>query len=237
MRMVLALAALAFATPAFAQSAPPPPAVTVSGEGTATAVPDIAIITSGVVTRADTAGEALKANAAAMTKALAALKDAGVAERDVGTSGLTVQPQYDYGNGDGGQRAPKLAGYEVRNAVTIRARDIGKLGELIDALVKAGSNQIDGLVFDVADKEARLDEARRAAIADARRKAALYAAEAGAKLGRVLSIDEDASGSEEPPRPFAMRAKAMDAAAPATPIARGEQELRVRVTARWGLEP
>ncbi|RXF75301.1 SIMPL domain-containing protein [Hansschlegelia zhihuaiae] len=221
------------ATPAHAADAAPS-AVAVSGEGMVATAPDIAIVTTGVVTRAGAAGAALKANAAAMTKVLAAIRAAGIEERDVGTSGLSVQPQYDYGDG-GTPQAPKLVGYEVRNVVTVRSRAVDRLGELIDSLVQAGSNQIEGLAFDVSDREARLDEARRAAIADARRKAALYAEAAGARLGGVLSIEEDPS-ADEPVRPFAGRAKALQAAAPATPIARGEQELRARVTVRWRLE-
>jgi uncharacterized protein YggE len=212
-----------------------PAAVAVSGEGMVATPPDIAIVTSGVVTSAGTAGAALKANAAAMSKVLAAIKAAGIEDRDLGTTGLTVQPQYDYGDGGSSPRAPKLVGYEVRNVVTVRSRAVDRLGDLIDALVQAGSNQIEGLAFDVSDREARLDEARRAAIADAKRKAALYAEAAGARLGAVLSIKEDAS-ADEPVRPFAARAKALQAAEPATPIARGEQELRARVTVRWRLE-
>lgn len=222
------------ASPALAD-APPPPAITVSGEGLSAAAPDIAILTSAVVSAAPTASAALKANAAAMTKVLAAAKQAGVADRDVGTTGLTVQPQYDYGSGGSNARAPKLVGYEARNALAIRSRAVEKLGELIDALVQAGSNQIENLAFDIAEKDARLDDARRAAMKDARRKAELYAQSAGVKLGPLLALDEDASGAE-PSQPFAGRMKAMDAA-PATPIARGEQELRVRVTAKWGIEP
>lgn len=226
------LAALPVAASAQEAPAPNPPAITVAGEGAAAVPPDLAIIQSGVVTRAAAAGEALKANASAMSKVLAAVKAAGVDERDVGSSGLSVQPQYDYGDGST-PRAPRLVGYEVRNTVTIRSRAVDRLGELIDALVAAGSNQIDNLVFDVSDRETRLDEARRGALADARRKAELYAAAAGVKLGALISLDEQ-DVAEAPPRPMAMRAKAMDAAP--TPIARGEQELRARVTARWSIE-
>lgn len=227
--------AVAISSAALAGEAPPP-AVSVSGEGVAAAAPDIAILTSGVVTTAPTASAALKANAAAMAKVLTAVKAAGVEDRDVGTTGLGVQPQYDYGSGGSSARAPQLVGYEVRNAVAIRSRAVDRLGELIDALVQAGSNQIEGLAFDVAEKDAKLDEARSAAIKDARRKAELYADSAGVKLGPLLSVEEEASGTEPPVQPFAGRMKAMDQAA-ATPIARGEQELRVRVTAKWGIAP
>jgi uncharacterized protein YggE len=236
MRALLAAACLAAALPAAARAddRPPAPSVVVTGEGMISAAPDIGVVTSGVVTTAASAGAALKANAAAMSAVIAKLKEAKVEDRDVATSGLTVQPQYDYGSGSA-PRAPKLMGYEVRNTVTVRARDLGRLGELIDGLVGAGSNQIEGLTFDVSDRSTKLDDARKQAIADARRKAELYAAGVGAKLGAPLAIDEMEVGGDEPIRPFVQRAKAMDAA-PSTPIARGEQELRARVTIRWALE-
>ena len=211
-----------------------PSALTVTGEASIAAAPDIAVITSGVVTQAPTAAAALKANATAMAKLLAALKDARVEDRDVGTSGLAVQPLYDYSNDNSRAGAPRLTGYEARNAVTIRARDIDGLGELIDRLAQSGSNQIDSLAFDFADRGVKLDVARRAAVADARRKAQLYAESANVALGPVLSIDETA-GDASPPQPFAGRMKAM--AADATPIARGEQEVRAKVVMRFGLKP
>ena len=228
------LAIAATAAPAFADEARVPPSLTVTGEGSVSATPDIAIVSSGVVTQAQTAAAALKANAAAMTKVLAAVKQAGIEERAVATSGIGVQPQYDYGNDSSNPRSPRLVGYEVRNVVTIRSRNVDRAGDLVDGLVQAGSNQIEGLSFDVSDRNEKLDEARRDAVADARRKAELYATAAGVKLGAPLSIEET-GGLEEPVRPFAMRAKAMDAAA-ATPIAKGEQELRARVVVRWKLE-
>lgn len=231
--LAFAAAALLAAGPAGAAEEAPR-AITVVGEGLAFATPDVAIVTGGVVTRDKTAGGALKANAAAMTKVLAAVRQAGVADRDVGTAGLGVQPRYD-DDESGSGRAAKLAGYEARNLVTIRSRTIDRFGELVDALVGAGANQIENLAFDVEERERILDQARRSAVADARRKAELLAAAAGAKLGPVMSIDEDA-GYSEPAQPYARNMKAMDAAA-STPIAKGELELRARVTVRWGLEP
>ncbi|WP_020184371.1 SIMPL domain-containing protein [Methylopila sp. 73B] len=215
---------------AFAQETREPPAVSVTGEGVVAATPDRAAVTSGVVTRAQTAGAALAANATAMTKVFAALKAARIEDRDVATSALGLQPQYDYADG----RSPKLVAYEARNAVTVRVRELDRLGALLDQLVQAGSNQLESLVFEVSDADKRLDEARKAAIADARRKAELYAEAAGAKLGEVLSIAES-GGAEPPVRPQAMRAKAMDAAPAPTPVAAGEQELRVEVQARWSI--
>lgn len=235
-RIALACFAVAVTGAAHAQAEPPaPPAIAVVGEGSVSVAPDIAIVSSGVVTRAPSAGVALKANAAAMSRVLAALKQAGLADRDVATAGLTVQPQYDYGDGQQ-QRAPKLVGYEVRNTVTVRSRAVDRLGELLDSLVAAGSNEIEGLAFDVSDRDARLDEARKAAIADARRKAELYASGAGVALGRPLSIEEQ-DAAPDPVRPYAARAKTMEAAAPSTPIARGEQDLRIRVSVRWAVAP
>ncbi|MFD1704054.1 SIMPL domain-containing protein [Methylopila henanensis] len=207
-----------------------PATISVTGEGSVSVAPDLAVVTSGVVTRAPTAAAALKANAAAMTKVIAALKAAKIEDRDVGTSGVSVQPQYDYGE----NRAPKLSGYEVRNTVTIRARDLDALGGLLDSLVESGSNQIEGLAFDVSDKDKRLDEARRAAVKDARRKAELYAEGLQVTLGEPLTVEERGSPEAAPPAPVFMRAKAMDSAQ-STPIARGEQELRAVVSVRWSI--
>lgn len=229
----VAVTAHAFATPALAEPRPEEGIVETSGEGSASVAPDLAIVSSGVVTSSPTAATALKANAAAMTKVFAAAKQAGIEDRDIATSGLSVQPQYDYGDG-ARPRSPTLVGYEARNTVTIRVRAVDKAGSVVDTLVAAGSNQIEGLSFDVSNRSAKLDEARREAVKDARRKAELLATAAGAKLGAVLSIREGAD-EDEPVRPFAARAKALDAAAP-TPIAKGEQELRAHATVRWRLE-
>ena len=239
MRRALALAIALAALPLAAQAEGErrEPSVSVVGEGSVSAAPDLAMVTSGVVSRAPTAAAALKANAAAMTKVMAALKDAGVEDRDIATSGLSVQPQYDYGDGSGsGPRTPKLVGYEVRNVVTVRSRALDKIGDLIDSLVTAGSNQIENLSFEVSDRSEKLDGARREAMADARRKAEIYAAGVGASLGAPLAVSEQEVGEPEQIRVFAAR-KTMDAAPQATPIARGEQELRVRVNARWALSP
>lgn len=229
-----ALAVPVLVAPAFADPRPEERIVETSGEGSASIAPDLAIVSSGVLTSAPGAAAALKANAAAMTKVFAAAKQAGIEDRDIATSGLSVQPQYDYGDGSK-PRSPTLVGYEARNTVTIRVRAVDKAGGVVDALVAAGSNQIEGLSFEVSNRSGKLDEARREAVKDARHKAELLATAAGAKLGAVQSIREDADEGE-PARPFAMRAKAFDAAAAPTPIAKGEQELRARATVRWRLE-
>lgn len=227
-----AFAALLLVSPAIADTRPEPRAITTSGEGSVSATPDLAIVASGVTTTAPGAAAALKANAAAMAKVFEAAKKEGIEDRDIATSGLSVQPQYDYGDGQK-PRAPKLVGYQARNMVTIRIRAIDKAGAVVDSLVEAGSNEIESFSFDVSERGAKLDAARKDAVSDARRKAELYASAAGAKLGRVLSIEEEAEAGE-PARPFAMRAKAMDAAP--TPIAKGEQELTAKITVRWAIE-
>ncbi|MDX6805680.1 SIMPL domain-containing protein [Terrihabitans rhizophilus] len=246
MRHVLLCLALFSATPALAQPAPPPPAhgphgrqpalFSISGQGTAYAAPDIAVLTSGVVTEANTAREALDANTAAMEKLLASLKSSGLEERDIATSGFSVQPRYVYAQKpDGTQEAPRITGYEVRNTVTVKVRDLAKLGGILDRVVTEGSNQIDGLAFDIADKKSVLDEARRKAFEDARAKAELFAQAAGVKLGRVRELTDNVVAPPMPPRPQMMRAEMAKSAD--VPVARGEQEIEAGVNVIWEIAP
>lgn len=231
------LATLLLASGAIAQPAPPPhlpherqATISLQGEGTASAAPDIAILTSGVVTEDKEAGAALKANTEAMTKVIATFRDAGIEERDIATSNFSVQPRYVYPQrNDGSQEAPRITGYEVRNNVTVKVRDLSKLGGVLDAAVSGGSNMVENLALEVAEPDALLDEARKKAVEDARRKAELYAQAAGVKLGRVMAISE--SGALPPPRPYAMRAEMAKAAD--VPIAGGEQEMQINVTMTW----
>jgi uncharacterized protein len=246
MRHVLLCFALLAATPALAQPAPPPPPhgphgahaglFSISGQGTATAAPDMAVVTSGVVTEATTAREALDANTAAMDKLLASLKASGLEERDIATSGFSIQPRYLYAQKpDGTQEAPRITGYEVRNTVTVKVRDLGKLGGILDRVVTEGSNQIDGLAFDIADKKRLLDEARRGAVEDAKSKAEVFATAAGVKLGRVRELTDNVNAPPVPPRPMMMRAEMAKSAD--VPVARGEQEIEVGVNVVWEIAP
>ena len=188
--------------------------VTVTGEATVAVAPDTAMIRLGVSTQEKTAREASEANARQMTAVLAAIKDTGVADRDIQTSRLSLQPQYDP-NKSGTAR---LTGFQASNQVTVRIRDIDKLPTVLDRAITAGANEMSGIEFVVSEQSKLLDQARDDAIADARRKAELYAKAAGAKLGRVVSITEE--GSAPPPRPIqALRAGAV-------PIAPGEQTLK-----------
>lgn len=215
---VLFVAALALASAQAAEKL-----VTVTGEATVAVAPDTAMIRLGVSTQEKTAREASEANAKQMTAVLAAIKDTGVADRDIQTSRLSLQPQYDP-NKSGTAR---LTGFQASNQVTVRIRDIDKLPTVLDRAITAGANEMSGIEFVVSEQSNLLDQARDDAIADARRKAELYAKAAGAKLGRVVSITEE--GSAPPPRPIqALRAGAV-------PIAPGEQTLRAIVTVSYEL--
>ncbi|MGH6666156.1 MAG: SIMPL domain-containing protein, partial [Pseudolabrys sp.] len=198
--------------------------VTVTGEATVAAAPDMALIRIGVSSQAKTARAASDANAREMTVVLAAIKENGVADRDIQTTSLSVQPQYD-ANKTG---AARLIGFQVNNQATIKIRDIGQLPAILDRAISAGANEMSGIEFVVSEKNKLLDQARAEAIADARRKAELYANAAGMKVGRVMSIAEE--GTAPPPRPFqSMRAGAAPAIAP------GEQTLRAVVTVSYEL--
>jgi hypothetical protein len=199
--------------------------VTVVGQATIAVAPDAAMIRIGVSSRGKTAREASDANAKRMTAVLTAIKDSGIAERDIQTSRLSLQPQYDPNKGG----TASLLGFQVTNQLTVRIRDIAQLPAILDRAIAAGANEMSGIEFVVSEQSKLLDQARDDAIADAHRKAELYAKAAGAKLGRVVSITEE--GAPSPPHPVAaMRAGAV-------PVAPGEQMLRATVTVSYELVP
>ena len=198
--------------------------VTVTGEGTVAAAPDNAMIRLGVSSQAKTARAASDANAKDMTVVLAAIKESGVADRDIQTTSLSLQPQYDPSKAG----AARLIGFQVSNQVTVKIRDIDRLSAVLDRAIAAGANEMSGIEFIVSEQAKLLDQARTAAIADARRKAELYADAAGMKVGRVMAISEE--GSAPSPRLYQpMRASAAPAIAP------GEQTLRAVVTVSYEL--
>ena len=199
--------------------------LTVTGEATVSVAPDIAVIRIGVSSQGKTAREASESNARQMTPVLAAIKAAGIIDRDVQTSRLSLQPQYDP-NKSGTAR---LLGFQVTNQVTIKIRETDKLPVILDRAIAAGANEMSGIEFVVSEQSKLLDQARDDAIADARRKAELYAQAAGVKLGRVVAINEE--GSSPPSRPIvqAMRSGAI-------PVAPGEQMLRASVTVSYELQ-
>jgi hypothetical protein len=230
MRHALAAAiaiAAVFLSPALAQTDKAPRSLALAGHGEVRVAPDVAVVTLGVTSQGESAAAALGANTAAMQAVFAALKSAGVADKDVQTSGFSVQPRYDYGSGG---TAPRLAGYEVANTVTVTVRRLDGLGDLLDRVVAAGSNQIHGIQFLLARPDAAADEARRLAVEDARRKAKLYAAAAGLRLGEVLSISE---GAAPPPLPIRAGMLRADAAAADVPVAAGEQAVTVDINIVW----
>lgn len=200
--------------------------VTVGGEASVGAAPDSAILRIGVSTQASTARDASNANAQKTTAVLAALKESGIADKDVQTAWLSLQPQYE-SNRPG---SPHVVGFQASNQLSVRARDLKSLPAVLDRAVGAGATDISGIEFGVSEQSKLLDQAREAAIADARRKAELYARAAGAHLGQVIAIAED--NAFPPARPMA--AGAFRAAA--VPIAPGEQTLHVNVSVTYALE-
>ncbi len=219
----LLTAGLLLATPAFA--AAEPTTLTITAEGHVDRAPDVAALSGGVVTQAATAAEALAANAARMTAVVAAVRHAGIADRDIQTSGLNLQAQYRYGQ----NVPPVLTGYQVSNTVALRIRKLADAGRLVDALVGAGANQISGPAFRVEDAAGTLDAARRNAVASARARADLYAAAAGLHVARIRSIEEGAAANFVA-QPM-MRAMAAPAPmAPTSPVEAGEVSLSATVT-------
>ena len=219
------------ALPASAQNSPPP-AISVSGEANVSVAPDLAQVEGGVTSEARTAREASEANNAAMGKVLLALKGAGIDEKDYQTSRLSLQPQYAQPapNRSG---PPQITGYRASNRVTIKVRDVTKVASVIDALVAAGANEVGGINFIVTQASRALDEARTKAVADARRKAEIYAKAAGVSLGEPISISEEGA---TPPPVFRSKMSAPMAAAP-PPVAPGEELLSITVNVTWAIKP
>jgi uncharacterized protein len=223
-----AIAALLLAAPALADT-DYPPAISVTGEASISAPPDRAEIDAGVTSDAKTAREASDANNVAMGKVIAALKTAGVDDREVQTSRLSLQPRYSQNR----DAPPQVVGYRASNRVAIRLKDPTKVASVIDTLVAAGANDIGNINFMVSNASRLLDDAREKAVADARRKAEIYAKAAGVTLGAPLSISE--GGAAAPVFRAKMAMPAAMAAAP-TPISQGEETLSVSVAVTWAIK-
>lgn len=208
--------------------------IIVTGEGTAEMAPDLALIDLGVVKVAKTAREALDENNKAMAEILAALKEAGIEARDLQTSGFTINPQYQYPQSTTGENPPPvLLGFQVANTVTLRVRDLGKLGEILDKAVSLGANQGGGIRFTNDKPDTAVSAARKKAVENAMAKAKELTDAAGVGLGRVLEISETSYRAE--PMPM-MRAVAKDyAAAGAVPLATGENSYSVIVNVTFAL--
>ncbi|MCH8490099.1 MAG: SIMPL domain-containing protein [Oceanicaulis sp.] len=223
---------LTAAPAAFAQSAAPEPArMDLSATGSVSVTPDQAHVSSGVVTRADNAADALRANGQAMTRVFAELRRAGVAERDMQTRQLTVSPVYSQPGRDTNE-SRRITGYEARNTVTALIRDLDRTGPVIDALVNAGANQLEGVRFGYSREDEARNEARRAAVEELHARRDLYSDIGGFRIVRLLSFSE--SGGYRPES--GLYAVSMRADSSSTPVAAGEMTIEVTVNAGWEIE-
>lgn len=231
----LLLSASAIAAPAMAQQSTITQAIggtrlDVNASGEVTRAPDIAVVSAGVVTRAASAGSALQQAAARMARVRSALRAAGIEDRDIQTSNISLNPEYRYDN----NQPPRLTGYTASNTVNVRFRDIASAGKVIDALVAEGANQINGPTLTIDKPEAALDEARAKAVAAGRARADLYARSLGMRVVRVVAVSESGSSYPVPP-PMPMMARAEMAAAD-TKIEPGEQKLQVNLAMTFELQ-
>lgn len=194
-----------------------------SARGEATAAPDMATINMGVTTTAATAAAAMQANSAEMNKVMAALKKAGIAAKDIQTSGLNLNAQYAYEQ----NQPPKLTGYQASNQVTVIVNDLARLGQAVDAVVAAGANQVNGISFGLKDPTAAENAARRDAVRALKAKADLYSGATGYKVARLVSLTEGGGYTPTPPMPMYAMAKreAMD-----TPVSPGQLKISVDVS-------
>lgn len=229
------LAAVVFLATAHAQAqkakSPPEGRVIVVGEGSIRVSPDYAQIRSGVTTTAKTVKEASDTNTKLMIAITTALLDSGIAQKDIQTSRFTIQPVY---TPQTPPAEPKFSGYHVSNQVNVTIHQLSKLGEILDRLVTAGATEVGNIEFLVSDPSKALDQAREVAVADARRKAELYARASGFGLGRVAWLTE--SSDFEPPVPLnGLRASTVKAAP--VPIERGENTLQARITVGFDIAP
>ncbi len=227
--------------------------LSLTAEGRSRRAPDLAGFSAGVVTQGRTAAEALAENSRRMDAVIAALRRAGVAERDIQTAAISLQPRYSNPELDAQRRAraarepyvppaepepPRIVGYDARNSVQVRVRRLGEMGRVIDALIAAGANQVDGPSFSVDEPRAALDEARTAAVAEGRARAELYARAAGLRVARIVSIAE--GGGYYPVQDIVVTGRAAGFAGappppPSAPVAPGELTLGVSVSMQFEL--
>ena len=246
--LLAALALSAAALPAAASAhdvssgpvvAPGSTVLSISAEGRTNRAPDLATFSAGVSSSGKTAGEALARNSADMARVIAALKRAGIADKDIQTSNLSLNPVYaDMSRQPVNpleQVVPPIIGYQVNNTVNVRQRKLEDFGKVIDTLVTAGANQVNGPNFQVDDQDSALDEARTAAMHKARERAMLYARASGLRVVRILTISESGGYAPQPPIMYARAAMADMASAP--PVAAGEVSLTMNVSVSFELAP
>lgn len=257
------VAALVALSPAAVHAQQPQPEITIgsnsavlsiTAEGESRRTPDVAMFSAGVVTQAQTASQALRENSAKMDQVIAALKRAGIADRDIQTSSINLSPRYSDPERDAQIRARQLGqpyvppedqvrriiGYEARNTVQVRVRDLTKMGRVIDTLVSVGANEVNGPNFTLDEQEAALNEARAEAVAKGRARADLYARASGMRVARILSITE--GGGYHPVRQIMATAARGPGAPPPPPmperdvsVAPGELSLGVNVSMQFEL--
>ena len=245
--LIAALAVCLLATPALAQRGPQagvndragppgfgqrqqPATLQASGDGSVLVVPDIAIVTIGVTTRGASAGEALRQNSTDLAAVIDTIRAEGVDDRDIGTAGFSVSPIYERRpDGARDDQLPRIVGYQVSNEVRVTIRDIATSGGILDKVVVAGANQVNGIVFDIADRKAAEDAAIEAAIGEARRRGGLMAAAAGVRLTRILTVNANAGGGPQPV--FARMEMAAD-----VPVMPGEQAVTANASITWEVE-
>lgn len=233
----VAIAAFAAPMTAAAQTQTPAPThapaqgtlLQINAEGRSEARPDLATINMGVTTEGQTAQAALQENARRMAALNQALRRAGLAERDIQTSNVSVHPQQQWREGE----PPLITGYQANNTVTARVRNVDNLGRVIDAAVAAGGNTVHGVSFSHQNPEAQLDIARRNAIAEARRRAELYASALGMQVSRIVAVSE--GGGYAPPIVVQAERMAMSAPAADTPVSPGEVTTTVNVSVTFEL--
>ena len=203
------------------------PRFTVTGEASVTATPDMATIRTGVTNQGKSAKETSDANAKTANALVAALRAAAIADNDIQTAGLSLQPTYENTVSSGRGR---INGFQASTQLTIKVREIPKLADVIDRVVAAGASDINGIEFIVSAPSPALDAARTEAVADARRKAEIYAKAADVKLGRVIALSENGAM----PEPMMMMAEArVGRSSPA--VMPGEKTLRLTVTVTYEL--
>ena len=239
-RIVLATALVATllsaAPSAYAQDAKPPApgVISVSGEGVAAVAPDMAVVALTVLREAETARAALDANNEAMAAVLAAMKEEGIAERDLQTGAFSIQPRWVYPqNQNGTTEQPRITGYTVSNTLTVRIRDLDRLGAILDSSVSLGVNQGGDVIFTNDDQDTVRETARLDAIAKAKAKAEAMVEALGVSLGRITQISENAYSAPPMPMMRAEMAGASIKADAAVPVASGENEYRVTVSVSW----
>ena len=235
---VLLTAALLLGCGAVAQASDnePYPRILVTGEGAVDIAPDMAVLQLSVTREADTARAALTANSSAMNDVLEAMREQGIADRDLQTSNFSIRPKYVYpprqASGEG--QPPRLVGYTVRNTLSVRVRDISKVGQVLDKSVTLGVNEGGSILFTNDDPSAAMSQARTRAVHDALARAKTLAQAAGVKTGRVLEISEQSYNPQ--PVPMARAEMSMARSADAVPVATGENTYKVVVQLSLAIE-